>query len=129
MNKVTIEITVDDENTHISIVNPSGKKDDPAFLSAVMMFSLFNDAVNTNSSDQSDKSGELNQELGKKQRVIRELESDLRKLQRTCANLYSVLTEAVEKYGKPGGPWNVPAEPGSWIFKAKEVLKEVKGEQ
>ena len=50
MNKVTIEITVDDAYTHITIINPSGKKDDPAFLSAVMMFSLFNNVVNTNSS-------------------------------------------------------------------------------
>lgn len=33
------------------------------------------------------------------------------------------LAEAVEKYGKPGGPWNIPGEPGSWIAKAREALK------
>jgi len=36
--------------------------------------------------------------------------------------LAAVLDEAVEKYGKPGGPWNVPSEPGSWIAKARTAL-------
>ena len=33
------------------------------------------------------------------------------------------LADAVEKYGKPGGPWNVPSEPGSWIVKARAALE------
>lgn len=33
------------------------------------------------------------------------------------------LAEAVEKYGKPGGPWNIPGESGSWIAKAREALE------
>lgn len=37
--------------------------------------------------------------------------------------LREALAEAVEKYGKPGGPWNIPGEPGSWIAKAREALK------
>lgn len=42
--------------------------------------------------------------------------------------LYSALKEAVELYGKPGGPWNVPGDPGSWIEKAKKALKKARGE-
>ena len=40
----------------------------------------------------------------------------------TAADLAAALTEAVETYGKPGGPWNVPSEPGSWIAKARAAL-------
>lgn len=37
------------------------------------------------------------------------------------------LAEAVEKYGKPGGPWNIPGESGSWIAKAREALEGAEG--
>ena len=37
-------------------------------------------------------------------------------------DLAAALSDAVEKYGKPGGPWNVPSEPGSWIAKARAAL-------
>ena len=37
--------------------------------------------------------------------------------------LREALAEAVEKYGKPGGPWNIPGESGSWIAKAREALE------
>lgn len=40
--------------------------------------------------------------------------------------LYDVLEEAVSLYGKPGGPWNVPTDPGSWIAKAKKALKKAR---
>lgn len=40
------------------------------------------------------------------------------------AALVSSLTEAVSLYGKPGGPWNVPFDPGGWIWRAKEALKK-----
>ena len=43
--------------------------------------------------------------------------------------MYEALAEAVEKYGQPGGPWNVPAEPGSWIAKARAALKKARGEE
>lgn len=43
--------------------------------------------------------------------------------------MFEALAEAVEKYGKSGGPWNVPSEPGSWIAKAKEALKKARGER
>jgi len=45
-----------------------------------------------------------------------------------AADMVQVLTEAVELYGKPGGPWNVPGEPGTWIAKAKEALWKARGE-
>ena len=36
--------------------------------------------------------------------------------------LAAVLEEAVKLYGKPGGPWNVPSDPGGWISKAHAAL-------
>jgi hypothetical protein len=35
----------------------------------------------------------------------------------------AVLGEAVALYGKPGGPWNVPSEPGGWLARARDVLE------
>lgn len=32
------------------------------------------------------------------------------------------LEKAVSLYGQPGGPWNVPGEPGTWLAMAKEAL-------
>ena len=36
--------------------------------------------------------------------------------------LREALQKAVDDYGKPGGPWNVPNEPGCWIELAKAAL-------
>mgnify|MGYP000885909663 CR=1 FL=1 len=36
------------------------------------------------------------------------------------------LQKAVDQYGQPGGPWNVPSEPGTWIFEAKQALETAK---
>jgi len=36
--------------------------------------------------------------------------------------LLEALQEAVAQYGKPGGPWNVPSDPGGWIARAKDAL-------
>lgn len=43
--------------------------------------------------------------------------------QKTMNMLVSSLTEAVSLYGRPGGPWNVPSDPGGWIYRAKEALR------
>lgn len=43
-------------------------------------------------------------------------------------DMYKALEKAVEDYGKPGGPWNVPSEPGSWIALAKAALAKARGE-
>ena len=34
-----------------------------------------------------------------------------------------VLTYAVKEYGRHGGPWNVPTDPGGWITKARDALQ------
>lgn len=36
--------------------------------------------------------------------------------------LVDALQKAVADYGKPGGPWNVPNEPGAWIAMAHDAL-------
>lgn len=38
-----------------------------------------------------------------------------------------VLQEAVDAYGKPGGPWNVPSDPGGWLERAKAAIEREKG--
>lgn len=43
-------------------------------------------------------------------------------------DMYKALEKAVEEYGKSGGPWNVPFEPGSWIALAKAALAKARGE-
>lgn len=41
--------------------------------------------------------------------------------------LYEALRRAVDLYGHPGGPWNVPNDPGGWLHMAREALKKVGG--
>ncbi len=36
--------------------------------------------------------------------------------------LRSALQRAVALYGKPGGPWNVPGDPGGWLEQARSAL-------
>ena len=67
--------------------------------------------IQGNKSDRSDKSDKLNF------------------TPEVCREMYDALSEAVEKYGKPGGPWNVPGSRGSWIEKAKKALKKARGEE
>ena len=43
------------------------------------------------------------------------------------AELIAALKYAVEKYGKPGGPWNVPIDPGGWIERAKRAIMKADG--
>lgn len=43
-------------------------------------------------------------------------------------DLLTSLEKAVEHYGKPGGPWNVPSEPGTWIADARAAIAKAKGE-
>ena len=51
------------------------------------------------------------------------LEQERNELETERDRMREALAEAVEKYGKPGGPWNVPGEPGSWIDKARKALE------
>jgi hypothetical protein len=43
--------------------------------------------------------------------------------------LYAALEKAVADYGKPGGPWNIPSEPGAWINMAQKALAKARGEK
>ena len=43
-------------------------------------------------------------------------------------DMYEALEMAILEYGKPGGPWNVPSSPGSWIDKAKAAIVKARGE-
>ena len=36
--------------------------------------------------------------------------------------MHLALEKAVADYGQPGGPWNVPSEPGTWLHMAKQAL-------
>ena len=37
-------------------------------------------------------------------------------------DLLEALQEAVRQYGKPGGPWNVPSDPGGWLDRARTAI-------
>ena len=67
---------------------------------------------------------QLKDTIERREAVIKILESDLFAARREIEALREVLKDAVEKYGKPGGPWNVPGDPGSWTAKAKKALEE-----
>lgn len=41
--------------------------------------------------------------------------------------LLEALKYAVEKYGKPGGPWNVPSDPGGWLDRARQAIAAAEG--
>lgn len=38
--------------------------------------------------------------------------------------LEKALQRAVDLYGKPGGPWNVPSDPGGWLAESRAALGE-----
>ena len=43
--------------------------------------------------------------------------------------LRDALEYAIEKYGSPGGPWNVPTDPGGWIDRARSAIAKSGGKQ
>ena len=49
-------------------------------------------------------------------------------LVKAAPDMYAALENAVKDYGKPGGPWNVPSEPGTWIHSATSALAKARGE-
>lgn len=61
-------------------------------------------------------------------RVLETADADTAELFRAllAANrgLAGPLRKAVNDYGKPGGPWNVPNEPGTWIEMARQALSQ-----
>ena len=42
-------------------------------------------------------------------------------------DLLAVVEEAIERYGKPGGPWNVPSDPGGWMDRAQAAVAKARG--
>ncbi len=54
-------------------------------------------------------------------------EADFRVIE-VFPKLLAALERAVALYGKEGGPWNVPGEPGSWISEARAAITAAKGE-
>ena len=61
-------------------------------------------------------------------RIIDELEANAN-LIAAAPDMYEALEAAILEYGKPGGPWNVPSSPGTWIDKAKAAIVKARGEQ
>jgi hypothetical protein len=46
-----------------------------------------------------------------------------------CAapDMLEALKSAIELYGKPGGPWNVPSDPGGWLDMARKAVNKAEG--
>ena len=42
-------------------------------------------------------------------------------------DLLAVVEEAIALYGTPGGPWNVPGDPGGWIARAQAAVAKARG--
>jgi hypothetical protein len=42
-------------------------------------------------------------------------------------DLLAVVEEAIRLYGKPGGPWNMPSDPGGWIARAQDAVAKARG--
>jgi hypothetical protein len=42
-------------------------------------------------------------------------------------DLLAVVEEAIRLYGRPGGPWNVPSDPGGWMDRAQAAVAKARG--
>ena len=40
--------------------------------------------------------------------------------------LLAALEKAIAEYGKPGGPWNVPSDPGDWLAGARHAVAKAR---
>lgn len=40
-------------------------------------------------------------------------------------DMVKLLRETVALYGKQGGPWNVPSDPGGWIERNRAMLERI----
>ena len=57
---------------------------------------------------------------GKNELILRMMDVQTELLEERV-KIRAALQKAVDDYGKPGGPWNVPREPGTWIMMAKDA--------
>ncbi len=60
--------------------------------------------------------------------IAESIELKNRQLIAAAPELLEALRSAVELYGAPGGPWNVPGDPGAWITLARAALAKATGE-
>lgn len=51
-----------------------------------------------------------------------EIADEIERLRAKLEEAQTALRMAVDAYGKPGGPWNVPSDPGGWINAARLAL-------
>lgn len=66
---------------------------------------------------------ELRTKVRRREATIRLLDKERREQQRQIATLREALQYAVVMYGNPGGPWNVPDDPGGWLDRARKALE------
>ena len=59
---------------------------------------------------------------------IADVAAEIAALREDKARLVEALEKAVDVYGKPGGPWNVPSEPGSWLAQARAAIDAARKE-
>ena len=50
------------------------------------------------------------------------LHQENERLRASNKDMRLALAKAIRDYGQPGGPWNVPSEPGTWLHMAKQAL-------
>jgi hypothetical protein len=59
---------------------------------------------------------------------LREAEANARMIA-AAPDMMAALQYAVDHYGKPGGPWNVPSDPGGWLDRARDAIGKAKDER
>lgn len=101
MNKVTIEITMDDNDTNISVKNPSGDKSNPAYQSALMMVYLFCDQVDNYSL----------------------IEQNLHFTPKICQEMYEMLEHIEDVLDDSSGCGEISVE------EIRKLLKKARGEE
>lgn len=53
-----------------------------------------------------------------------EITNELLRLAKREQELTDHIRKTIELYGKPGGPWNVPGDPGGWLHEARQLVGE-----
>lgn len=60
--------------------------------------------------------------------VVLAMVQEIERLRAVGNGMLTALEKAVADYGKPGGPWNVPSEPGEWIEMARNAIEKARDE-
>jgi len=56
------------------------------------------------------------------------MREQLKREREVKADLLEALERAVSLYGKGGGPWNVPSDPGGWLDQSRAAIAKARGE-